>query len=743
MPLIGVPPVGVEPIVGGPTRSIPEVTITSPAGVLTESSVTVAWTFASITSRPQHSFQIKLYTLAGVQVFTSGYLLVEDEAGATTTSGTYDVPFSLATGSYKAEVIATDTMDVSVPTLRNFSVDLPTVADIPALETVGSVYDVALNGVGYIIADRLPDRPVRRTTATLQGPRLSTGETPFNQAIDRYSYATQLDWSGGAGQRVANRSRSIPSRFYRSEGLDPFEEPNRLRLLPDTTSRATNTKNGIYLTAAGTNLIAAHTDDGAVDVYPTGWGSPTSSVLNGGSQECNGLTSDGSHAYLALDDKVMRYTGSWAQFGSTYTSSQMTDIEWTADRLTVGYTNSSGEGCLSTIGPTGSEEQSGGRFQFPGASIRGITAGDGYLWFGVNKGFQGSVYAWNLGSSESRFQAMELPTDQKVESLFAYLGNVMVGARDGLGTVYIYRAIPSAGTLTPSLVMKIEDQLDKHRVDFTARGSLVFFTWSKMNSNYSQPGVGAIDLTTGGYCSWSAPSGTHSGAHSFDVTNFNETLTFSIVTDAGATTLYSENGQTVAEGWLEASTDDSSSALPKVFDEMVLRTEPLNDTDDRVELEASVNGGLTFSSVGTMSGSGSTFVEFICGFGGVSVTTKVTLRSTPGTTGPVVRMVQTKLHPLTISDEVVELPLDLGPNRVGLNGRSLPGGSSPMALLRSLQALTGQRVKFQDVDWPTTRSASVWEVTGVQGSSSGSFSRHKGGRVEHDAVAVVSLRRGQ
>ena len=99
--------------------------------------------------------------------------------------------------------------------------------------------------------------------------------------------------------------------------------------------------------------------------------------------------------------------------------------------------------------------------------------------------------------------------------------------------------------------------------------------------------------------------------------------------------------------------------------------------------------------------------------------------------------------PLTIADEVVELPLDLGPNRVGLNGRSLPGSSSPMALLRSLQALTGQRVKFQDVDWPTTRTAGVWEVTGVQGSSSGSFSRHKGGRVEHDAVAVVSLRRGQ
>lgn len=741
MPIVGVPPIGEPPIVGGPTRSIPVVAISSPSGVAVTDQLTVSWTFTSVTSRDQYYFRIRYLTSAGEQLFTTGYLLVSEEAGVSATGGSYAVPYSLTTGSYQVEVVATDSIDSSLPVVRPFSVDLPTVADTPDVEDVGSVFDVAIAGVGYVLADRLPDRPVRRTVAALQGPRFSTGDTPFNQAIDRYSYSTSLDWSGGAGQRVTNRSRSVANRFYRSEGVDPFDEPNRIRLLPAVESRATGSAGGVFMVAAGTELVAVAADDGSTVVYPTGWGSSTAGTLAAGAQECHGVASDGGDAYVALDDQLHRYNGSWAQFGATYTGSQFTDIEWTADRLTVGYTNSSGEGCLSTVGPSGAEEVVGGRFQFPGSSIKGIAAGDGYLWFGVNKGSKGTVYAWQIGSSESRFQALELPTDQTVESLFFYLGNVMVGARDASGKVHIYRSIPAAGTLTPELLLEVDDQLADHRVDFTARGALVFFTWTGMNASGTKPGVGAIDLTTGGHCSWSAPNAAHAGEYSFAVANFNEAVVFSVVSDAGASALFSEGAEFVPSGWLESSTDDSASALPKVYDELVLRTEPLVDADDSVLLEVSVNGGLSFSTAGTMSGAGSTFIETQVGLTGSSMTTRVTLSSAPANYGPEVRLVQSKLHPLTISDEVAELPLDLGPKRVGLNGRPLAQDDDPLALLRQLQALTGSRVKFQDVDWPTTRSAGVWEVTGVNASSAGSFSRHKGGRIEHEAVAVVTLRR--
>ena len=748
MDQIGVPPIGVEPISGGVSRSVPVVAITSVVAL--SGMATVTWSFESDTSRPQHSFRISLLTSAGDLLYGTGDLLVSAYADVDSTSGSFTVPYLLSTGSYQVEVFAADAFDGSLPALQVFTAELSSVSNTPIVETVGSVFDVAVAGVGHIVADRLPDRPLRRTTAALQGPRFTTGDTPFNQAIDRYSYSTQIDWSGGAGQRVANRSRSTAERFYRSEGIDPFEEPNRLRLLPAVDSRLTGTDGGVFLATAGSAFVAVHKDDGSAVVWPSGWSSAVSTTLASGAQECNGLAGDGKDAYAALDNEINRYNGSWAKFGPTYAGSQFTDIAWTADRLTVGYTNSSSEACLSTVGPSGSEEVSGGRFKFQDSSISGITAGDGYIWFGVNKGFQGSVFAWQNGSAESRFQAMELPTDQVVESLFFYLGNVMVGARDSTGTMYIYRAIPSAGTLTPSLLLKLDDQDGKHRVDFTARGSLVFFTWSSMNTGKS--GIGAIDLTTSGHCSWLAGLVTVNNTGSFSVANFNEVLTFSVVTPAGGSTVYSESSLTLGSGWIESSVDDSASALPKVFDEFVLRTEAFANPLDSVTIELSVNSGQSYSEIGRMSGAGSTFAEFPVDLSGQSFITKVTLRSqdwTPpgGSTvtsdGPEVRLLQMKLHPLTISDEVVELPLDLGPNRVGLNGRSLANDFTPMFLLRTLQSLVGTRVKFQDVDWPSTRKDGVWEVTGVQATSAGSFSRHKGGRVEHDAVAVVTLRRAQ
>jgi hypothetical protein len=138
----------------------PAVTVTAPTGTVTSTTVTVTWSYLSDIGRPHLTYRVRLLTLEDATLYDSGFL-----AGAGTS---HDVPYLLSGFStYEVIVEADDGIDVGTGA-ETFFVELSDVADVPAEPLVGSVYEVGVNGVGFMLADH-PEQNTRYRRQTRSG----------------------------------------------------------------------------------------------------------------------------------------------------------------------------------------------------------------------------------------------------------------------------------------------------------------------------------------------------------------------------------------------------------------------------------------------------------------------------------------------------------------------------------------------------------------------------------------------
>jgi hypothetical protein len=710
------------PVAGGFYSAAPTVTITAPSGTTEADTVTVTWTYSSPLSKPQFSYLVEFLNEAGTSVlFTSGVVQ--------STATTYASPFLLSAGSrYMIRVTVSDATESASASTMVWSLGQG-VANFPLEPKVGTVYEVAINGQGYMLADT-PERPYRRQAATLQAPRLATGDTPFSEAIERYSFVGAGDWSSGAGQEVAGRERSAPAAYFDSEGVDPFT-PGELSLLNTTAVEIASTSSPAQAAVASDRLFV-RTGTGELRYQSSIGGTPTTVTFTG--RTITDLTSDGTRWYVSTDLGRI-YRGTDATVGSAWAdlvaeTSDIRAVEWCVDRIVAVYVNGSGQWCVSPLGDNGAEEEVGGRFKYSDATVKGLAAGDGFLWFGVNRTDRSVVRAWNLTGGSGAFQALTLPPGETIEDLFFYLGNVMIRTSNA-GTVAIYRCVPSQGRLTPEIVTSFTGAAAGR---FGGKGRFVFWSWAGMQAD-GRSGIGCLDLSSGGWCKHlSAPSAGNTAAVS-SVYLWKGRVGFSIA-GVGACL---ETSTVRSSGFLTSSIADLNSSLLKVVDSVSVTTDPL-PANGSVQVQVSTDVGVSHVPYGTVSTPGGRGGEFT--IGGASIAFSYRLVLSANGTSPVVRMVQVKLHPLSVADAIVELPIDLAVDRRGLNGASLPERQPVMGKLRGLENLVGTRVRFQDVDWPEAKTSEVWEVAGVQFSSVGVYDRLKQRRVEQSPVAVVTLRRG-
>ena len=120
---------------------------------------------------------------------------------------------------------------------------------------VGHLYEVGINGTGYMLANNPAEGiEYRRQTVPLDPDRLATGDTPFSEAIERYSFAAADTWETGAGQKYLHRSQSTASAFRSSVGLDPFTEEGIIKLLPVTVEEEADTYAAMKMVVVGRNL---------------------------------------------------------------------------------------------------------------------------------------------------------------------------------------------------------------------------------------------------------------------------------------------------------------------------------------------------------------------------------------------------------------------------------------------------------------------------------------------------------
>lgn len=704
----------------------PTVVITAPTGTITDLTTTATWNYTSPLSRPQVWYRVVLRTSPGA----GGAGVVIYDSGRVVSSATSHPIPNLLSGftTYRVSVEVSDGPDEATDS-RDFFVELSSVADYPDHPDVGSVYEVALNGIGLMLWDQPGgDYRYRRQSAGLEAPRFATSQTPFTEAIDRYTFLGHDDWSGGAGQRHRDLEDSDPRRYWDSEGVDPFTVPGTLRLLEAVdvvletdyvTPKAVVAGGQVYVATSTTELTALD-EPGGTEVEFTAAGEAGDGTW---------LASDGQFWYWSNGENIYR-NDTAADPGSAWSTVDVTEIAWCSDRL-VGIDNADSVPNITTFAPDGSEEIPGGRFLIPDAELRGLCGGDGYLWFGVNRGTSCEIHAWQLGSTDEDFIALNLPAGERVLSMFFYLGNVFI-ATEVEGQTRLYRCVPQTGTLIPEQLLTFDGTED---VTWAGYDRYVAFSWTRAGAS----GIGLIDLATGGYAKHYASS---SSAAVCGVVRWAGRFAFTVAGEG----LYHPGADPafVTEGWLITSIQDLGSGLTKTIDEVTLTTEPLPAVGG-IEVEWSPTMFNSWLPIDTMTGVDSgTSARFPIAQQARTVALRFTLTS-DGTLTPALRVAQVQLHPVSPVDQVVILPVLCADQADGLNGAPLPdnGEGRSIQLARFVESLVGSRVRLQDLDWPVTGQAHIYDAQSVTIESLSGVYDNSANRRADVFVALLQLRRGQ
>jgi len=587
-------------------------------------------------------------------------------------------------------------------------VDVHAFADNTA---VGHRYQVAINGVGYMLADN-PEQgsEYRRQVIPLDPQRLATSDTPFSEAIERYSFAAADTWESGAGQRYLHRGSSTAAAYHESTGLDPFTEQGRIKLLPSTVQEVTSSYATLRTTVVG-DVLYVQTGNTALVSVATPGGTETAVATGGGT--VLDLTSDGIRWYAADGANIYRGTTS----GASWSTQDAYEVQWAAGRICAAVASAgSTPNRFTTLNDAGAEEKAAGHLTLPAGStitLGGTTGGNFY--FGGYAGSTGSVYAWKLGVDESGdffvpVEALELPAGLVPTAVATGGGYVWVRAwrSEGAnkGQALILQCVPdSAGSLVATTVTEVAPvgtSADHQVGGFANHEDLVLFGWKTMDTN---AGVGAVSLTTGGWAKW-YKAGADGDVASIDVW---QGLPVMAVRGSGVWRTHATNYVTAGE--LKTSFFDGASGLFKIWDDVTMTMDPLG-SGESIAVSTTVDGGATYTALtgGTVSEQLKTHTVAV---GKQSKELGLKLSFVGSGTGDCsLTFLSSRYHPLGLSDTLVQIPVDCGDQLKGINGGPLAENGEGKGVLRAraLQNLVQTRVRYQDIDWHVTGATEIFEV---------------------------------
>ena len=694
---------------------VPSLVLTDPldGGVHADpAEMDVVWTFADTLAGAQGSYRAQLVSPSTLSVlFDTGWTV--------SASGTIVVPYVFTDGQQvivqvratNVNGIRTDWSQVTV------LVQLADVVDVEPDPLVGTVYEVGIQGRGYMLFDS-PEREYqyRRTTIGLEVERFATGDTPFSQSLDRYSFYSQADWTGGAGQRWGSRLRTDPSMWWRSDGVDPFScACGSAKLLNATEVWLADVTRFVV---CGPNVLAQTGAKAFSWWNGTSWATFTIDAAT----TVTSLAWDGTYWYAAAGAQGI-FRGTVAvDPGAAWSAITGATIDWAADRIVAVTTG----GAFTPLTPAGAEETTGGlRTLSAGVKLGGSASGFYFMGHGR------SVWAWKQGLNEAGnqfvpFVALDLDPGETIQAVDAAGGAVWVRTQTGSEQRLWRCVVDGGGGLTPFLVASWTAATQTG--GFAAYGDMVFFS-------YKAGGLGAVYLPTGGWASWvkaaALPDAVVAGVGVFDGDPV-------FLTDGD---LYRLSANLVASGYIDLSTEDAGSGLDKVWDELTVIVEPLG-AGVSVTLSYSTDQGESYIAMPAITTAGVTSRTLPLGVKSPTLSLRATLTGT-GAVGPGLRVFQGKYHPLGTGDTVLILPVLCADQVAGLNGKPIPesGPGSAARTSRRLQELSQTRVLVQDVDWMDSSVSEVFEVVNVDlRRIAGIREAAKRGQAQA-FVAVVTLRR--
>jgi hypothetical protein len=610
-----------------------------------------------------------------------------------------------------------------------------------ALDTVGSVYEIGLNEQGYMLADT-PARPVTRQGGILDSQPPGS-DAPLNERIGRYDFVGQVDWTGGEGQEMADRPASDTTRYWYSEGVDPFTTPGQLTCLPTVPRQLTDTYANLEMAVAGTNLLVRTADDEYKVIDSAGSATTVATTVVSTKVKMS-LASDGVNWYITDGSDIHR--GTFGAVGAAWSTENVDLIAWCSDRL-MGADNTASPEELISFSPAGVGTVA--TTARVGETINSICGGDGYVWYGATQdGASAGSYVgyWQVDSSPTNVgTAITLPPNEFVTTLFYYLGNVFIGVLNYTGPNFeakVYRCVPSEGVLTPQLLADGLNAFVHPR--FAGAGKYVAVTSGSMNLD-SDAGLMVIDLETGGYARWHTTNAAQSGFEQMYVVNWLGDFAVSLDTDGvWGRDSGDFSSPTYVTGFFITSTGDLGTPALKFLDEVLVSSTPL-PASTTIRADYSTDGGSTWTTAVTSSTTGATRAAATLSTSVTSSAYRFMVVLTPSAaTKPTLTGVLAKTHTTGIVDEIVTLPINCEDTVANVHGTTIAADSGPgkgMERYRTLRALLGTKVTFQDVDYQMTDDASLWEVIGVDSTLVNVFNQLRNLNDQTAHVAVVTLRR--
>jgi hypothetical protein len=735
---VGTFAVGTRTVAASLTRSTPVAAITSPVTSETVDTVRVTpiWTYTSPTGRDYYQYRVRLYNQAQTLTFY-------DTGWTVGTDLTLEIPVVLAAGSgYVIGVAVGDVIDQGDEVTVSFFANAGSDINYDALQSVGRIYEVGINGVGYMLADMV-DSELRYQSrmATLETPRFATGDTPFTQAVDRYTFVGFTSFHAGAGQVYRDRTDADPTRFLDSEGVDPFE-PGVVRPLDAMTNILTSAYTSLRTVVAQDTLYVQTADDELTYQTTPGTDAGTVSIAAAGSVWTS-LATDGQFWYVA--DGADIYRGTTSDPGAAWSTQNAVTVAWAGGRICAAVIASgSTPNRFTTLTDAGAEDVAGGRLTLPaGHTISSFSSGGGYVWFTSYSDEGGAVWAWQIGSSDAPTIAYEFPALQRPVAVQHYQGSVFIRTLIPFGansTAVIYQAVQQAAVLSPAKVLDIgggDPEEDYGPGVFNASDRFVFFSWPYMTQD-GVSGIGAVDLASGGFARWFQGSSALGGAVT-DITFWRGKAVIAI----GGSGVFRQSATKLTECWIKTSVVDLTSNLQKYLDTLDVSVNFFNNANQSIDIDYSSDAGNSYvaTGLGPLAGNGSPRVTYDWQLQVRSISLRFTLNNFVG--DMVFEGSVLKLHPAGLTDEIITLPINCSDNGTGLAGallaESKPGAGTERALV--LKNLLRTRVLFQDVDYARTGTTQVYEVVDVNVVERAHVYSHAQGQQTHAQVAIVTLRR--
>lgn len=711
----------------------PQVTIDAPlnGSVHTDpASMLVDWTFTDDAGHTQSAYRVRfLAETSDFVIFTTGWIASSD------TSKTIDFAFQ-SNQTIRVEVQAKNQHGIRsgnyTPEIVTVFIQLSAEAALAVAPLVGTQYDVAINGHPYRLRWD-PDRQFSRQRGAipLNPERLATTDTPFSEAIDRYTFQAYDDFHSGAGQRLIQRDDSVNSAYYRSEHVNPFVE-GEVTLLHDVDQSLVDDYANIQMVTVGDTLYVLTAAD-ELKYTSNGTSYTTISGIDDGAGATTilDLTSDGVAWYAATGRSIMKSVTT--DPGAAWSAVEAVKVMWAADRImaTRESVGSAADNELVTVNAAGLEDDILITLPVDTHIHLGGVVGGFFYFCGAN-----NVYSWQLGGDPldppAPVVAWQLPEGLDCDAVGAFGGSVWIRTTVE-GAAQVYRGIPGDdGSLTPFLVTDIPDTGEDTSIGtFASYRDEVFFTWSNLYAG--ETGCGAINLVSGGWAKWiSAPV---EGLVN-DLTVWQGRIALAV---QGEGVYIEDPTEYRLEGTIDTSISDSRSLIDKMVDAVYINSAPLGAAEE-IEVLISFNSGLSYTSIGTLFGAGTTRRTFDVDESALSVGLRLRLVG-DGTSTPTFLASMVQLHPFGgLVDTILILPIHLQDKMKGLNdaAKTNPRGWAAREA-RYLEGLAHSVVSVQDIDYHLTGHLERFEVDSVQQVEAVSVSSNQGASL--DFTIQVTLRK--